>query len=123
MRHLPTQSLATTKILAVAALSLAVSVPLRAQEPAAQGAPAWERREAMVPMRDGVRLFTVVMVPRGATEPLPILLQRTPYGAGGWGENDAVPGPYRELAADGYVFSLQPRCGSTYSRPFPVPGD
>jgi hypothetical protein len=107
MSHLPPRAAVTATSLAVAALFLAVYGPLRAQEPAAQGSPAWERREAMVPMRDGVRLFTVVMVPRGATEPLPVLLQRTPYGAGGWGENDAVPGPYHELAADGYVFAFQ----------------
>ncbi len=43
---------------------------------------AWEyeRREVMIPMRDGVRLHTVVLVPKGA-ERAPILLTRTPYGA------------------------------------------
>jgi len=38
------------------------------------------RREAMVPMRDGVKLFTVIMVPRGAQR-APIILTRTPYHA------------------------------------------
>ncbi len=38
------------------------------------------RREVMVPMRDGVRLFTVVLVPKGA-KGAPILLTRTPYDA------------------------------------------
>ena len=38
------------------------------------------RREVMIPMRDGVRLHTVVLVPRGATR-APILLTRTPYKA------------------------------------------
>lgn len=88
----------------VALLSVSALMPCLL---AAQNAPAWERREAMVPMRDGVRLATVVMIPRGATGPLPILLQRTPYGAGGWGASDAVPGAYRELAADGYIFAFQ----------------
>jgi putative CocE/NonD family hydrolase len=37
-------------------------------------------REEMVPMRDGVRLQTVIFAPRGVTEPLPLLLERTPYG-------------------------------------------
>lgn len=42
----------------------------------------FERREAMVPMRDGVRLYTVILVPRGREgEAMPILLTRTPYGA------------------------------------------
>ena len=39
-----------------------------------------ERREAMIPMRDGVRLHTVILVPRGA-KGAPILLTRTPYSA------------------------------------------
>jgi predicted acyl esterase len=38
------------------------------------------RREIMIPMRDGVKLHTVILVPKGATH-APILLTRTPYDA------------------------------------------
>ena len=38
------------------------------------------RREAMIPMRDGVKLHTVILVPRGV-HGAPILLTRTPYSA------------------------------------------
>jgi putative CocE/NonD family hydrolase len=38
------------------------------------------KREVMIPMRDGVRLHTVILVPRGAQR-APILLTRTPYDA------------------------------------------
>jgi putative CocE/NonD family hydrolase len=38
------------------------------------------RREAMIPMRDGVHLHTVILVPKGAAH-APILLTRTPYSA------------------------------------------
>jgi hypothetical protein len=38
------------------------------------------RREVMIPMRDGVKLFTVIIVPKGARN-APILLTRTPYDA------------------------------------------
>ncbi|HSL21454.1 MAG TPA: CocE/NonD family hydrolase [Vicinamibacterales bacterium] len=38
------------------------------------------RREVMIPMRDGVKLYTVVLVPKGVTG-APILLTRTPYNA------------------------------------------
>jgi putative CocE/NonD family hydrolase len=38
------------------------------------------RREAMIPMRDGVRLHTVILLPKGA-KGAPILLTRTPYNA------------------------------------------
>jgi putative CocE/NonD family hydrolase len=40
----------------------------------------YERRDTMIPMRDGVRLHTVVLVPKGARR-APILLTRTPYNA------------------------------------------
>jgi putative CocE/NonD family hydrolase len=38
-------------------------------------------REAMVPMRDGVKLYTLILTPKEASGPLPILLERTPYNA------------------------------------------
>src|SRR4051812_37297136 len=38
------------------------------------------RREVMIPMRDGVKLHTVLLIPRGA-KGAPILLTRTPYNA------------------------------------------
>jgi len=40
----------------------------------------FDRREAMIPMRDGVKLFTIILIPR-IKEPMPIMLTRTPYGA------------------------------------------
>src|ERR1700760_2827788 len=39
-----------------------------------------ERREVMIAMRDGVKLHTVILVPRGAAH-APMLLTRTPYDA------------------------------------------
>jgi putative CocE/NonD family hydrolase len=43
----------------------------------------YARREVMIPMRDGVKLHTVILVPRSATKEktAPILLTRTPYSA------------------------------------------
>jgi uncharacterized protein len=38
------------------------------------------KREVMIPMRDGVKLQTLILIPRGAQH-APILLTRTPYGA------------------------------------------
>src|SRR6201984_1675824 len=40
----------------------------------------YERRNVMIPMRDGVKLHTVILVPKGARN-APILLTRTPYNA------------------------------------------
>jgi uncharacterized protein len=40
----------------------------------------YQRTEAMIPMRDGVKLHAVILIPSDIAEPLPILIQRTPYG-------------------------------------------
>jgi uncharacterized protein len=40
----------------------------------------YTRREVMIPMRDGVKLHTVILIPKGAHS-APILLTRTPYNA------------------------------------------
>jgi len=73
-------------------------------------------QEFMVPMRDGVRLQTVVIAKANLAEPLPILLTRTPYGVltqETFDKNvakegaDWVPVSWKELAADGYIFVLQ----------------
>ncbi len=40
----------------------------------------YTRREVMIPMRDGVKLHTVILIPKGAKK-APILLTRTPYDA------------------------------------------
>jgi putative CocE/NonD family hydrolase len=43
---------------------------------------SWDyvRREEMIPMRDGTKLFTVILIPKGAVH-APIILTRTPYSA------------------------------------------
>src|SRR5438045_1881768 len=64
------------------------------------------KTEAMVPMRDGVRLHTAVFVPKGVNVPLPFLLLRTPYGIDGWPRR-AFPTYLADLVKDGYVFVFQ----------------
>ncbi|WP_329740851.1 CocE/NonD family hydrolase [Dyella sp. A6] len=46
------------------------------------------KREVMIPMRDGVKLHTVILIPKGAHD-LPMLLERTPYNAEGFVPNDS----------------------------------
>src|SRR5882762_8007933 len=46
----------------------------------AMGSFDYDRRDVMIPMRDGVKLRTIIFVPRGA-KGAPILLTRTPYDA------------------------------------------
>src|SRR5439155_7971429 len=58
--------------------ALPSEVPTRLQRPTADF--DHERRDVMIPMRDGVKLHTVILVPKGARR-APILLTRTPYDA------------------------------------------
>ena len=73
-------------ILTITLLALIVpfSGTLATQQPSQSGAQSVETKfeaiEEMIPMRDGVKLYTVICVPKNSTERLPILLQRTPYG-------------------------------------------
>lgn len=42
----------------------------------------YEKRVVMIPMRDGVKLYTVIVIPKGGKD-LPIIMTRTPYNAAG----------------------------------------
>jgi uncharacterized protein len=66
------------------------------------------KTEYMVPMRDGIRLYTAVYTPRGEGEH-PFLMVRTPYGCAPYGPTAyrASLGPAREFAEDGYIFVYQ----------------
>jgi putative CocE/NonD family hydrolase len=57
---------------------LTPDIPAKFVPPSQQA--EYERREVMIPMRDGVKLHAVIVVPKGATH-APILLTRTPYNA------------------------------------------
>lgn len=66
------------------AASGAATPPMKPDIPPAFRVPTsewdYERREVMIPMRDGVKLHTVIVVPKGAHR-APIILTRTPYDA------------------------------------------
>ncbi len=67
---------------------------------------AFTYQKVMVPVRDGVRLETVIMAPANASRPLPILFRRTPYGVPA--DADRMPTKALEpLARDGYIFVVQ----------------
>ncbi|MGN7724788.1 CocE/NonD family hydrolase [Luteimonas sp. 22616] len=71
-------------VLFVAAPAFAQTSPMTPDIPPEFVAPTegydYTRREVMIPMRDGVGLYTVIVVPKGAHD-APILLTRTPYSA------------------------------------------
>jgi putative CocE/NonD family hydrolase len=63
-------------------------------------------QEVMIPMRDGVRLQTVILTPVGQSGPLPILFRRTPYGVPAAAPAQ-LSASLKELAQDGYIFVIQ----------------
>ena len=67
----------------VIAAFLAAPLASRAESQQPPADSAFDRTEAMIPARDGIHLFTVIVAPRRPTAPLPILMTRTPYGARG----------------------------------------
>src|SRR5580704_2173101 len=57
----------------------------------------------MIPMRDGVKLYTVIVIPKGAAH-APILLTRTPYNAAGRAARNESPYMLDELPQGDEVF-------------------
>lgn len=68
----------------------------------------FDKTEVMIPMRDGMKLHTEFYAPKNATEPLPILLTRTPYGISS-ADKGMSPMMYRysDMVPDGYIFAFQ----------------
>ncbi|MGA3373304.1 MAG: CocE/NonD family hydrolase [Terracidiphilus sp.] len=63
----------------------------------------YRRSEAMIPMRDGVKLHAVILKPADLAAPLPFLIERTPYGVSRI--DRALKCASRpELARSGYIF-------------------
>jgi len=74
------------------------------QQPAPK--PLFKLEEVMIPVRDGVHLQTVILIPVDQTAPLPILFRRTPYGVPDK-PPEQLPAYLKELAQDGYIFVIQ----------------
>ena len=67
---------------------------------------SYNRKEFMITMRDGIRLFTVVFTPKKQTEPLPFLLLRTPYGVSDQSSPEKTS-YVKDMAEEGYIFVYQ----------------
>lgn len=93
-------------------VSLAILLPPLAifaqQHQSPDYAKIFEKKEVMIPVRDGVKLHTEIYIPKNAAEPLPILLERTPYGitAPDKGISHSLF-RYAEMIPEGYIFVFQ----------------
>jgi uncharacterized protein len=98
----------------LALLLLLGAAPALRAGPAPEGDPYsfkdhYEKREVQIPMRDGVKLFSIIYTPRDTSRTYPILVNRTAYGQPPYGP-DAYRrwgGPYVEFSKRGYIFVYQ----------------
>ena len=102
-------------VLIVAGLMLATS--RLAAQPAPSPTPSsgeevrarYTKFEYAVPMRDGVKAFTSIYVPKDRSEKYPFLITRTPYSVGPYGVDQyrTALGPSEHFQKSGYIFVYQ----------------
>src|SRR5258708_30610172 len=81
---------------------------------------SYTRKTYMISMRDGIKLFTVVLAPTQNIKPCPFLIQRTPYGSDfPLPEDSTVPvrkmGSFQPMAQEGYIFVFQSMRGNFHT--------
>ena len=68
----------------------------------------YTKKEVMVPMRDGIKLYTKIYTPDSVNEALPILIMRSPYSDWNIGVLSPEKDSYvKNMAKEGYIFVYQ----------------
>jgi putative CocE/NonD family hydrolase len=69
----------------------------------------FSKTEKMIPMRDGVKLFTAIYIPKEKNNKHPFLLNRTPYTVAPYGEENYKTslGPSASLLKEGFIYVYQ----------------
>src|ERR1044071_32107 len=69
----------------------------------------YTKSEVMIPMRDGVKLFTSIYEPKDKKQKYPIMFDRTPYSVAPYGPKEfrTSLGPDELFAREGYIFVYQ----------------
>jgi len=97
-------------LIAFSLLLLVLSVSAQNSQDSAWIRDNYIKKEIYIPMRDGVKLFTSVYMPKDATEKHPILMTRTPYSCYPYGENNWRTfwgGHIRYYMREGYIIVTQ----------------
>lgn len=78
----------------------------------------YTKSELMIPMRDGIKLFTIVYAPRDHSQEYPILISRTAYGIPPYGPENyrTIIGPNNDFAKEGYIVVYQDARGKFKSQ-------
>lgn len=98
-------TLATRALALIALAAASTNAPAQGTSPGLDS--LFTRREVKIVMRDGVKLFTVILTPRVSRGALPIILSRTPYGTADWGGTLEIQYGFQELIREGYIFAFQ----------------
>src|SRR5688572_19195290 len=109
-----------TRIFVSLAFILSVVTALAAQQTQEQKELAeyirdnYDKREVMIPMRDGVKLFTSIYIPDKKSQRYPFMLNRTPYTVSPYGKDKDGRDQYKQslgpdelFAREGYIFVYQ----------------
>lgn len=68
----------------------------------------YTKREVMIPMRDGVRLFTSIYTPKDLSKKYPVIMRRSPYSCSPYGADTYTTRIQNmDLARAGYIFVFQ----------------
>ncbi len=67
----------------------------------------YEKFEYNIPMRDGVKLFTIAYVPKDKSKTYPFLMNRTCYNASGYADYQTHGHPSKYLVEDKYILVFQ----------------
>jgi len=96
-------------LLASSTVSLMLLLRVQGQQPAFEVKAHYMKSEYQVPMRDGLKLFTVVYAPKDSSKKYPIMFNRTTYSVGPYGPDSfkAAIGPSVQMAEEGYIFVYQ----------------
>ena len=96
-------------IVVAVSLSGMAQIPTPVQPSADRVRERYTKFEFQVPMRDGVRLFTSVYVPKDTSRTYPFLLTRTPYSVAPYGIDSyrSSLGPSEHFEREGFIFVYQ----------------
>jgi putative CocE/NonD family hydrolase len=97
-------------ILSASLASLSAQAPVRPPDKQLEYTKAhYAKYEYRIPMRDGVKLFTSVYVPKDQSRTYPILLERTPYSIAPYGVDSyrSVVGPSELCEKEGFIVAYQ----------------
>lgn len=100
----------SARVIFFACACLLFAFPVAAQEKAKFDVKAnYEKHEYRIPVRDGVKLFTSVYLPKDTSRKYPIMFSRTPYTVAPYGEDKykELLGPSEHFMREGYIFVYQ----------------